>query len=500
MRIMATTKIYFSIVFLVLYLFFMHTNSFIPFHWDDWYALEHVHTFFPSFSEWNPSRIFPEIFTYILGIVVAYIVTPVSGDYLLSYTYTVSFILSIIIILMLYIIYVISLHISKNLIFSIVCNIIIILLCFIYNKNSHPVIDYLFFANSISLCTYYTFSYIINTILILIICYEYINKNSHILNYTYFPFIIIFSYFCIFSMDTASIISASFSWCLLLQHIIYNLKYKISIYKNIKKYHVICMINILFYITSFLFNLLCPTGRYQSLINQSGENNFFKSLSQLNIIWQNLNTAVVTCVIFFIFIYIVVSYLFICKKEYDSLKNVTVIILSLLGSAVISLIVDFTADTLVPVHILQWPLYNVLFPCFLACIFSIVGLFKFFQKTKFMQTLLSLSTAFITTFFVVLAFSPESSYRYGEFINLDSFLLIKSFIQSAQEADMAGKDEFLVLTPETEWPYPHEQYVYRMEKTFYIHGLISRPMKAVIKKDPNIIQTLRMQHFSMMEH
>lgn len=78
------------VFFLVLFHLFSVTKAFYPWNGDDWAFLAHPRSMVPQWGVWNPSRVLPEVFLPLLGLVAAYVVTPLAGNYIEAVQLTAS--------------------------------------------------------------------------------------------------------------------------------------------------------------------------------------------------------------------------------------------------------------------------------------------------------------------------------------------------------------------------------------------------------------------------
>lgn len=76
--------------FVVLLYIFSVTGAFYPWNGDDWAFLAHPRSMVPQWGAWNPSRVLPEVFLPLLGLVAAYVVTPLVGNYIEAVQLTAS--------------------------------------------------------------------------------------------------------------------------------------------------------------------------------------------------------------------------------------------------------------------------------------------------------------------------------------------------------------------------------------------------------------------------
>lgn len=69
-----------------LFIWFSRIYPLVPYDGDDWQYLSYVRKAIPLWKDWNPSRVLPEVLMPLCGAVAAFVVTPLTGDYIRSVT------------------------------------------------------------------------------------------------------------------------------------------------------------------------------------------------------------------------------------------------------------------------------------------------------------------------------------------------------------------------------------------------------------------------------
>ena len=73
-------------IFLYTFLFFAVLHPLTVFSADDWMYISYTRHAFPLLGAWNPAKVLPEIFMSLWGDLAAWVVYPLTGDYLGSMT------------------------------------------------------------------------------------------------------------------------------------------------------------------------------------------------------------------------------------------------------------------------------------------------------------------------------------------------------------------------------------------------------------------------------
>lgn len=68
----------------VMLLFFGRLHPLVPFDLDDWQYMSHIRAAYPLWGDWNPTRVFPEVFIPLSSVIGVAVVQPFVGDYLES--------------------------------------------------------------------------------------------------------------------------------------------------------------------------------------------------------------------------------------------------------------------------------------------------------------------------------------------------------------------------------------------------------------------------------
>ena len=75
-------------IFAFMFVFFTRIHPLVLFDTDDWSYISYTRHAVPVWGHWNPTRVFPETFMPLAGGIAAYLVYPLTGDYLGAITIT----------------------------------------------------------------------------------------------------------------------------------------------------------------------------------------------------------------------------------------------------------------------------------------------------------------------------------------------------------------------------------------------------------------------------
>lgn len=208
------TAIFFISIFIILFVFYKVVCPIIPNDTDDWGIMSHFREPIPLWKDWNPSRVFPEIFLPLILYFTSYIVMPFNNDFIESLSFTMALVMGIIVTIYIFLFY---LTIKKKFKLSNIESLLFagffFALHFIALNGSST--GHLFI--SINLCNYfyYLVPSIMGAILVMYFIYNDIGSDYRIkkLNASKlikFGILIVLIYLCIFSNVTNSILFVSY--------------------------------------------------------------------------------------------------------------------------------------------------------------------------------------------------------------------------------------------------------------------------------------------------
>lgn len=176
-KLIKSDHLFYFLIFLGFFIFFAEVHPIIPFDADDWENMSFNRIALPSLDLWNPTKVFPECFQPLVGLVAAYVVSPLVGDYLNALVYAHACVVSLFIIL-----YLISLQKLLKSIFNfsnLTCYaliIIFILFHFLILRTSQAENDYLLFSPNANCFYHYTIPNLLCASLVLWLMHNDVTK------------------------------------------------------------------------------------------------------------------------------------------------------------------------------------------------------------------------------------------------------------------------------------------------------------------------------------
>lgn len=159
-----------TFIFLSMLLFFLKIHPLIIYDADDWLYASYFRLPIPIWNDWNPSRVFPEIFMPLCSTLAVYLLMPLTHDYIWSLALMYGIIVSFFITLY---VSAFALFLREKMKTSVSNSIIISMFFFIFHflifKTAESGNHHLFYANDVTCYFYYIIPTILNVILVIIL-------------------------------------------------------------------------------------------------------------------------------------------------------------------------------------------------------------------------------------------------------------------------------------------------------------------------------------------
>ena len=271
---------FFIIVFSFIVIFFTQVNPIVLLDGDDWTYASYNRLAIPLYKDWNPCRIYPEIFMSFCSNLGLFFIKPFLGDYISSLSTAYGVVVSIFIFT--YILFFVKFLKNKfKLPFE---NVILIaslflLLHFWCLRNFETNNEYLFYSHNATCYFYYIIPSLHNAILVLYF-YTYTLRLDikYYKNKLHLGLVVLLIYLGVFSNLFPSIILISFLSYTILCYFIKSIKNKNFSIKKLLCSNFISLIAILMWIISLIFE--ATGGRAESLEDQK-----FDIVETLKLLW-----------------------------------------------------------------------------------------------------------------------------------------------------------------------------------------------------------------------
>ena len=86
---------FFFLIFGFLFIWFSRIHALVPYDGDDWTYLAYVRPATPVWGEWNPAKVFPEVAFPFFSTIAAFVLAPLTGDYITAQTLMHAFVVSV---------------------------------------------------------------------------------------------------------------------------------------------------------------------------------------------------------------------------------------------------------------------------------------------------------------------------------------------------------------------------------------------------------------------
>ena len=261
-----------ALLFLTMLIFYAVVHPIYPFDGDDVQYLSNFSSLpIPYPRLWNPTRMLHQYLHPLTGYFAAYVIYPLSGDYLLSTSIAIAIVMAVLITALYVVLYrlFISLYDNKN-----VCallGIFSIALCFALFKSKPLNNVYLFHSRSYTCYLAYTAPNILNTIAVCELMRMFIRRKtlSFSLSSLRSALMLVLIYFCIFSIQFSLLILLAFAVSFLAYQFFTSAGRKEKFLPRLRqygndvfKYHHIAIIIILGTIISMMFETTGGRARW----------------------------------------------------------------------------------------------------------------------------------------------------------------------------------------------------------------------------------------------
>jgi len=473
-------------VFLFMFVFLSVIHPVQLFDGDDWTYISFARNALPNPHEWNPARIFPEIFMPTVGFIAAYFVNPILDDYLLSVTVTSAFVIALVVTVY---ISAFSQLISKLYRLKPLQEIVITLLFFIahfwlFRSTSENNI-HLFLSRNLTCYFYYTIPTLLCATLIL-----FMERNpeawlhfSEVGKGVYFLLI----YLAVFSNLFSSIVLAAYSGVVLLQHVWRKLLKERNL-KNIRSFLSetgLYIGIILAWVVSMGFEL--KGGRASSLNTGVTLTAFSSTAAQFLESLRKINRLFLICALGVLIVIAAITIMCYVKKEHECEEN------TLFRTRFVRFSV--TAALVAIYQVLLCGVTSL--PYYISCADVLISVFFFVLIALFLSIAYILSTLPKTEILIplVICVAVFNCHTFGStyqnpYIHVQSSSAVDSISEDiynqVMDAYAQGKTTLEVKVPVfgsgDNWPLPNYMG-WRIARTLYEHGQIDCYMEITIVPD-----------------
>ncbi|MDR2479071.1 MAG: hypothetical protein LBD48_07145 [Treponema sp.] len=478
-------------VFVLVYLFFALAHPVVPYDNDDWNYLGLFRRALPLGTEWNPSRVFQEVITPLAGHFSAFVVYPLTHDYVASFSITTALICAAFMTALFVFLYRLFVSLCSGKIIAAFSALVVICLFFVFLKTQQ---DSAYMLHGYNLNTIFAYSIpnVLNSILVCFLMFcaaNNINAGLNHLGIKKMSLFVIAAYCAIFSMLFSNVILAVYCFYALL----------FSVLKKEKLSGKIAPAVILAGVIYYCYLEFFGTRANSELGGSSTASLFsMEFVLQLRQSWWNflgmlkqIHKPVLSASLVVIFLALILCLL---NREYEKKSR-------FLEAMVISLCSCISiAAGLVLVCGKAGPNYSSLIQCMYGVFFFyflLTGIALTYVVSKLRKALVVLPLLLL----ILVNEATNSTHWYAEqaYYDQDYFgnrigsfqkqQLVNQWIGAIREADERGDGAVVIRVPASvnpEWPVSVERFGELFANTLYGHKIISRHITIIPEPDMDL--------------
>lgn len=467
--------IYAMIIFLIMYVFFTTVEPLMVCDPDDWTYVGSIRMAYPIWKAWNPAKVFPETIEGILGYFSAYVIYPLCGDYVKSFTYVFAF--GVALMIALYVVSIVLLinkcmNVSRGI--AILSSFVTFLLHFLVLKGTM----FLFTASNLNCFINYLIPLLLNIIIFMTFtikgsmdgkeyCFDYRGKCESAMDFMKLGGVLLLIYLSVFSNMVCNVVLIIPMALSFLNRIVKDFK-RIGLQKMLNKEY---LVQNLFYIYTFILEIICLVFEYNGGRASSFDIDPYTVLSETKedviYIVQNLNMKLI-----YVMLLIFASALVICIKERNSncvRINVLLLISCMLTAAYIVVLYTKIGD-----HKLR-RCENIFVMMIFAMLAFSLAFGYLMSRWKYMLVMMPIALYILCSFVLSRDYKASISY-YGGDRNL-CYIIDTNIVNQYIQAERDGLEEFDLHVPEVglgSYSFTAD----RISSTLYRHGITNNRLKA----------------------
>ena len=474
-------------IFAFMFVWFTKIHPLALYDADDWTYISYVRKAVPSLQEWNPARIFPEVFMPLCGAIAAHIVMPLIGDYVWSVTLVSAAVVSIFIA-----IYVLCLGTFVKRLFNLNdfgcrCTeflfLILHFMVFVHDRQNN---EYLFYCYDLTCYYYYLIPALVNASLVMMMAgNSWSNEFALQGNLVKQSIFVLVIYFAVFSNLADSFILAIYSGIAVLCSVGRAVKEKKCTRTTIIRYlksNALHLYTLILWGISAVYEFLGQ--RAAAIAALRGQLTFTEGVKQAII---NLYDCRRNCHrVFFgiaLLIVIVAGVLFIAsRKKHEEDKVYLKMQMTWTLAAILACFYTILLCSKVELKYIYRSEY--LFGMFFYGLLILMTAFAYVLKQKpqfitIIPLLLCIAVSYINT--------PDSTFKESNGRNEDTRVCLEAsrdWVEQVVCADQEGKDEVvlhvLCYNESDNWPYT-PYFSDRMSTTLLEHGIVGKRMQITMQ-------------------
>lgn len=478
-------------LFLVLFIYFTQITPLLPFDADDWSTLGTMRLPIPLWGVFNPSKVLPEVIGPLVGEIAAYVVYPISKNYVDSILFTQAVLVSLCVATLLYLFYLFLVRKMKmTLKQAISGELFMFLSLFFLFKHLNSASYSGIWASDFNCYFHYLIPGLLNaSVLLVIMTEEDFTKQWANQSNIYKGFFFVALYFAIFSSSQLNIILAAY---IIVDLAVRGFEYVRQGNKEPISNLLIYFVTIGLWLISVLFDL---HGRRASMVTAANSGSLNEKIAS---IVTSLKTLIgsFNSKILVLYCLVIVASLFLSAKNKKDRKTASVLpIISMLFCALlISFVYLLFAYSKAGVSYVGRvdAMWSPIWFFILSSCIGVAYLVKEYNSVRIAMPLVLVIMALISFNFDYLPVQSSVDQHSASTIRQVDNYMIKQIVK----ADREGKAKVTVKVPwgdgevnpkDLSSNWPHAYYMAKwMQNTLYSHGIIRSRIQITFKPDKKL--------------
>ena len=487
-KLLKSTSFWFnSVVLLLLIVFFSKVCPVIPFNGDDWFFTGTMRLPIPIWNAFNPVKVLPEVLEPLGGLCAAYIIYPITHDYVASIAGVQAVIISLFITLLFYSFYkFVRIRLKKDERHALIWEFLFVLSFFFVFKKLDGLSYYGFWAPDLNCYFNYIIPGIVNACIVLYMArYENFAEEFGKWSYLKKGFYIVIAYFSIFSSIQLSIILSVYCSYQLLMMLAKAIKNRDTL--NIKSFFSeskLYILELICWSVSLIFELNGFRAEAIGNDNWLTASNIKSVAKNFISLYRQTNKLLIAICTLCVFIVLIKTFIHLLKKDEYGKK-----LIGLISASVY--IVGVTFAYLFFVYLkagagyasvpnATWALL-----CYIL-IFANIYIISACDLMPKIQIFVPITIAMI----FLLTFSLNFRFRQSVFDYDTAKEIDETIINQIVKADREGKNYVEVQVPyyedfESNWPQPDNMAIW-LQNGLYAHNIVKTRMKIVFVRNKEL--------------
>jgi hypothetical protein len=473
------------LVFAVIFHFFYLVHPLIPFDSDSWSQYSQYITTWPRMGEWNPARSLGGMLSGIAGLIGAYVIYPLHGDYVVSLLMSTALLAASFCAVLFVFLYKALFSFCKNNVVTLMAVLFFFINIFAIFKSTKSNL-HLLYATSLGTFLYYVVPNIFISILILYFLRLNVeNKSIDIaeIGFYKYGFLITLLYYAIFSVFyPAALLVIYCIFIICFQYIYDSCRERWNLSLVFNKKNTIWLLILLFFFLYMIFEFCGDRANFLRPTADIFSKKFFSSLSQSAKNIASFFPRMNTVFLFFsaIIIFLAAGVRFSLRRHWTR-ANLFLPLFFLLSPCLLFFIYTVAAAKSGPYYAGSIEhMYGIFFVLLLGITYALIYTIKNIKSCFFLLPMMIIILFFESIFY-------HRNFAEGnakDFTNSEQLCIMRSWLTSIYNADFSGKKTVEIIVPRytvnnNNWPFlttEGSSFGIRFSRTLYLHNITSKEM------------------------